>query len=106
MITIEEFKKLDLRIGTVKSAEPHPQADRLLVLTIDLGSEERQIVAGIRGHYTPEELLGRQIVVVANLQPATLRGIDSQGMLLAATDGDNIIILGPERKVDPGAKVS
>ena len=106
MITIEEFKKLDLRIGTVKSAEPHPQADRLLVLTIDLGSEERQIVAGIRGHYTPEQLLGRQIVVVANLQPAKLRGIESQGMLLAATDGDNIIILGPERNVDPGAKVS
>jgi len=106
MITIEEFKKLDLRIGTVKSAEPHPQADRLLVLTIDLGSEERQIVAGIRGHYTPEELLGRQIVVVANLQPAKLRGIESQGMLLAATDGDNIIILGLERKVEPGAKVS
>ena len=97
---------MDLRIGTVKSAEPHPQADRLLVLTIDLGSEERQIVAGIRGHYTPEELLGRQIVVVANLQPAKLRGIESQGMLLAATDGDNIIILGPERKVYPGAKVS
>ena len=106
MITIEEFKKLDLRIGTVKSAEPHPQADRLLVLTIDLGSEERQIVAGIRGLYTPEALLGRQIVVVANLQPAKLRGIESQGMLLAATERDNIIILGPERKVDPGAKVS
>ncbi len=106
MITIEEFKKLDLRIGTVKSAEPHPQADRLLVLTIDLGSEERQIVAGIRGHYTPEELLGGQIVVGANLQPAKLRGIESQGMLLAATDGDNIIILGLERKVEPGAKVS
>jgi len=79
MITIEEFKKLDLRIGTIKSAEPHPQADRLLVLTIDLGSEERQIVAGIRGHYTPEELLGRQIVVVANLQPAKLRGIVFSG---------------------------
>lgn len=106
MITIEEFKKLDLRIGTVKSAETHPQADRLLVLTIDLGSEARQIVAGIRGHYTPEELLGRQIVVVANLQPARLRGIESQGMLLAATDGENIVILTPEKKVDPGAKVS
>ena len=63
-------------------------------------------MAGIRGHYTPEELHGRQIVVVANLQPAKLRGIESQGMLLAVTDGDNIIILGPERKVDPGVKVS
>ena len=63
-------------------------------------------MAGIRGHYTPEELLGRQIVVVANLQPAKLRGIESQGMLLAATDGDTIIILGPERNVNPGAKVS
>ncbi len=106
MIPIEEFKKLDLRIGTVKSAEPHPQADRLLILKIDLGSEERQLVAGIRGHYTAEELIGKQIVVVANLQPAKLRGVESQGMLLAARDGEGIVILSPEKSVSAGAKVS
>ena len=106
MIPIEEFKKLDLRIGTVKSAEPHPQADRLLILKIDLGSEERQLVAGIRGHYTVEELIGKQIVVVANLQPAKLRGVESQGMLLAARDGEGIVILSPEKSVSAGAKVS
>ncbi len=106
MIPIEEFKKLDLRIGTVKSAEPHPQADRLLILKVDLGSEERQLVAGIRGHYTVEELIGKQIVVVANLQPAKLRGVESQGMLLAARDGEGIVILSPEKSVSAGAKVS
>ncbi|MEE8074470.1 MAG: methionine--tRNA ligase subunit beta [Candidatus Binatia bacterium] len=106
MIPIEEFKKLDLRIGTVKSAEPHPQADRLLILKIDLGSEERQLVAGIRGHYTAEELIGKQIVVVANIQPAKLRGVESQGMLLAARDGEGIVILSPEKSVSAGAKVS
>jgi len=106
MIPIEELKKLYLRIGTVKSAEPHPQADRLLILKIDLGSEERQLVAGIRGHYTAEELIGKQIVVVANLQPAKLRGVESQGMLLAARDGEGIVILSPEKSVSAGAKVS
>ena len=67
-ITIEEFAKIDFRIATIKTAEPHPKADRLFVLKIDMGTEERQLVAGIRGHYTQEELIGKQIVVVANLQ--------------------------------------
>src|SRR6266540_5799222 len=89
MITIEEFGKVELRVATIKAAEPHPNADRLLVLKIDLGTEERQLVAGIRAHYTPEELVGKQIVVVANLQPVTLRGVESQGMLLAASDGEH-----------------
>ena len=105
MITIEEFTKLDLRVATIKAVEPHPNADRLLVLKIDLGTEERQLVAGIRAHYAPEELLGKQIVVVANLQPATLRGVESQGMLLAASDGEKVIVLSPEKPIAPGAKV-
>lgn len=105
MITIEEFAKVELRVATIKAAEPHPNADRLLVLKIDLGTEERQLVAGIRVHYTPEELIGKQIVVVANLQPATLRGVESQGMLLAASDGERVIVLSPETPVAPGAKV-
>ncbi len=106
MISIEEFRKIEIKVATIKHAEPHPNADRLMVLKIDLGSEERQLVAGIRGHYAAEDLIGRQIVVVANLEPAKLRGIESQGMLLAATDDDKIVILNPEKPVAPGAKVS
>lgn len=106
MITIDEFRKLELKIATIIKAELHPNADRLLVLQVDLGSEERQIVAGIKAHYAPEELVGRQVVVVANLETAKLRGVESQGMLLAASDGDRIVILIPEKKVSPGVKVS
>lgn len=106
MITIDEFRKVELKVGTIKKAEPHPNADRLMVLQVDLGSEERQIIAGIRGQYTPEELIERQVVVVANLETAKLRGLESQGMVLAASDGDRIVILNPEKGVAPGAKVS
>ena len=106
MISIDQFRNVELKIATVKSAEPHPNADKLMVLQIDLGTEQRQILAGIRNHYTPEELIGRQIVVVANLEPATLRGLESQGMLLAASDEGRVIILTPEKSVQPGAKVS
>jgi methionyl-tRNA synthetase len=106
MISIDDFRKVELRIATIKSAEPHPNADKLMVLQIDLGDEQRQICAGIRGHYAPEELLGKQIVVVANLETAKLRGLDSQGMLLAASDSDRVIILTPDKTVLAGAKVS
>jgi len=106
MISIDEFRRIELKVATIKKAEPHPNADKLLVLQIDLGSEERQIVAGIKGHYAPEELVGRQVVVVANLETAKLRGVESQGMLLAASDGERIVILTPEKEIPPGAKVS
>src|ERR671922_961872 len=106
MISIDEFRKVELKIATIKSAEPHPNADKLMVLQIDLGAEERQICAGIRSHYTAEELVGRQIVVVANLETAKLRGLDSQGMLLAASDDGRVIILTPEKAVPAGSKVS
>lgn len=106
MISIDEFKKLELKVATIIKAELHPNADKLLVLQVDLGSEERQIVAGIKAHYAPEELVGRQVVVVANLENAKLRGVESQGMLLAASDGERIVILIPEKKVSPGVKVS
>ena len=106
MISIDEFRRIELKVATIKKAEPHPNADKLLVLQIDLGSEERQIVAGIRGHYAPEELIGKQVVVVANLETARLRGLESQGMLLAASDGERIVILTPEKEIHPGAKVS
>jgi methionyl-tRNA synthetase len=106
VVNIEEFRRIELKVATIKKAEPHPNADRLLVLQVDLGSEERQIVAGIKGHYAPEELVDRQIVVVANLEPVRLRGVESQGMLLAASDGNRIIILTPEKEIQPGANVS
>jgi methionine--tRNA ligase beta chain len=106
MISIEDFRKVELRVATIKSAEPHPNADKLLVLQVDLGDEQRQICAGIRGQYAPEELLGKQIVVVSNLETAKLRGLDSQGMLLAASDDGRVVILTPEKPVATGAKVS
>lgn len=106
MISIEDFRKVELRVATIRSAEPHPNADRLMVLQVDLGDQQRQICAGIRGQYAPEELLGKQIVVVANLETAKLRGLESEGMLLAASDDGRVIILTPEKSVAAGAKVS
>jgi tRNA-binding protein len=106
MISIDEFRKVELKVATIKSAEPHPNADKLMLLQVDLGTEQRQICAGIRNHYTPEELVGRQIVVVANLETAKLRGLESQGMLLAASDEGRVVILSPEKAVQLGAKVS
>jgi methionyl-tRNA synthetase len=106
MISIEDFRKVELRVATIKSAEPHPNADRLIVLQVDLGDQQRQICAGIRGQYAPEELIGKQIVVVANLETAKLRGLESEGMLLAASDDGRVIILTPEKSVAAGAKVS
>ena len=105
MITIDQFRALELRVGTVRAAEPHPNADRLLLLRVDLGTEERQLVAGIRAHYDPAALVGRQVVVVANLEPAQLRGVESQGMVLAASDGERVILLRPDEPVGPGAVV-
>lgn len=105
MISIEEFRKVELKVATVKSAEPHPNADKLMVLQIDLGDEQRQICAGIRNHYTPEELVGKQIVVVANLESAKLRGLESQGMLLAASSGEQVILLTPDKPAGSGSPV-
>src|SRR6476661_6815383 len=92
-ITYEDFAKLELRVAKVLEARPHPNADKLLLLQIDVGDEQKQIVAGIRQHYTPEQLVGKSIVVVNNLAPAMLRGEASNGMLLAASSGDKVILL-------------
>lgn len=105
-ITIDDFAKVQLRIGRVFEAEPLEGSDRLLKLQVVIGDERRQIVAGIRASYSPEDLIGRQVVVVYNLKPAKLRGADSQGMLLAATDADGkAILLQPEREAPEGAGV-
>ena len=102
MIPFAEFQKLDLRVAKVLSVENHPNADKLYVLKIDLGGTERQIVAGMRPYYTPEQLVGSTIVVVANLEPALLRGVESQGMLLAAQDGPKVLVLRPDGEAAPG----
>ncbi len=106
MIPFAEFQKVELRVATVVATELHPNADRLLVLRVDLGGAERQIVAGIRASYDPASLVGKQVVVVANLEPAILRGVESQGMLLATRDGDRIVVISPERAVPAGGMVS
>lgn len=107
-IAYDDFAKLDLRVATVVECRPHANADKLLVLQIDLGGERRQICAGLRQHYQPEQLVGRQIVVVANLAPRQMRGEISNGMLLAATDPGTgrVIILSPSESAPPGSKVS
>jgi methionyl-tRNA synthetase len=91
MITIDDFKKIDLRVARVLHAEQIPKSEKLLKLKVDLGTEQRQVVAGIAQHYRPEQLLGKLIVVVANLQPTKLMGQESQGMLLAANDDNGKI---------------
>ncbi len=95
-ITYDDFAKLELRVAKVLEARPHPNADKLLLLLIDVGDEQKQIVAGIRQHYTPEQLVGRKIVVVNNLAPAMLRGESSNGMLLAASSGEKVVLLSPD----------
>lgn len=106
-IEFDDFAKIDLRVATVVEAENHPNADKLLKLQVDLGGERRQICAGIKAHYAPEDLVGRQIVVVANLAPRQLRGEESNGMLLAASTDDkgDVILVGPQREIAPGASV-
>jgi len=107
VITIEDFQKVELRVATILSAERVPGTEKLLKLQIDLGSERRQLVAGIAKHYTPEELIGKQIVVVTNLQPAVIRGVESQGMLLAAStdDSSQLALVTLQRPVPNGCRV-
>jgi methionyl-tRNA synthetase len=105
-ITIDDFVKVDLRIATVLEAEPVPRTDKLMRLTIDIGVEKRQIVAGIAEHYKAQDLVGRQIVVVANLAARKLKGLESKGMLLAAKIGGELFLLRPDDHLAPGADVS
>ena len=104
-INIQDFSEIDLRVAEIKAVEEHSDADKLLVLKIDAGDGEKQLVAGIKNHYSTEELVGRKIIVVNNLAPAVLRGVESQGMLLAARDGDKVVLLTTEKDVEPGSRV-
>jgi methionyl-tRNA synthetase len=105
-ITLDEFQRVNLRLATVKAVEPHPKADKLYVLRLDVGElGERQVVAGLKAHYKPEDLVGKTVAFVANLQPAMLRGVESQGMVLAGDDGTTVAVLEPQRKLPPGSKI-
>ena len=106
MISFDEFKKTDLRVARVLKAEKVKGSEKLLKLKVDLGREERQIVAGIAEFYKPEDLVNREVIIVANLEPKTVFGLESQGMLLAAEEGnEKPVILIPEKEVKPGSKV-
>jgi len=106
-ITFDDFMKMDLRVAEIKTCEDVPGADKLYKLTIDMG-EERTIVAGIKLYYTKEELVGKKIAVVANLEPRKLRGIESHGMLLAASSEDksSVVLLTLDKGIDNGSKIS
>ena len=107
-ISFDDFAKVKMRVGKVIEAAAHPNADKLLVLKVDLGDEQRQICAGIRANYAPEQLLGKNIILVANLAPRMMRGIESNGMLLAASNADRskVIVLTTEADIEPGSTVS
>ena len=105
MATIEDFKKLEFIVAQIKEVKEHPNADRLYVIKVDTGKEERQVVAGIRKAYTPEQLIGRRVVLVANLEPAVIRGEASNGMLLAASDETSLGLLTPDTHINLGSPV-
>lgn len=104
MVTFEDFAKLEIKIGTIISAEKVEDADKLLKLEIDLGDEKRTIASGIAEWYKPEDLVGKQVPVLVNLEPRNFRGVESQGMILAAGD-DIAVMMHPDRELPPGSKV-
>ena len=105
LLTIDEFRKIELKVGQIKGVADHPNADKLYVITVDVGGKTKQLVAGIKRGYTKEELAGKFIVVVDNLAPAVLRGVESQGMILAASDDKGHSIIMPDREVALGSIV-
>jgi len=107
-ISFDDFIKVRMRVARVVEAYDHPNADKLIVLKVDLGGEQRQLCAGLRGHYEAGALIGRNIIVVTNLVPRRMRGLESNGMLLAASTPDHarVILLTPDSEIEPGAVVS
>jgi methionine--tRNA ligase beta chain len=104
-ITFDDFEKLDIRIAKIVKAEKIENSNKLLRLEVDLGSEIRQLVAGIAQEYKPEEIVGKQVPILMNLKPATLMSVESKGMILAADDNGKAILLHPDREVRLGSKV-
>jgi len=105
MINFEEFQKIELRVAKIIKAEKVEGSEKLLKFEIDLGAEKRQLIAGIAQFYQPEDLIGREIVVVVNLEPRTIFGLESRGMLLAADDDGGPVLLKPDKEVPPGTKI-
>lgn len=106
MINLNEFKKIDLRIAKIISAEKIENSEKLLKLEVDLGSEKRQIVSGIAEVYEPENLIGKEIILVANLEPKVIMGVESHGMLLAANQDGTPVLLNVDREVAPGSTIT
>ncbi|MFH0771577.1 MAG: methionine--tRNA ligase subunit beta [Candidatus Omnitrophota bacterium] len=106
LIKFEDFKKLDLKTAKVLKVDDHPNADKLYVLTVGVGDSEKKIVAGIKPYYKPEELFGRMVIIIDNLEPANIRGVESCGMLLAAKDDKTLAILAPDKGISEGSRVS
>jgi methionine--tRNA ligase beta chain len=106
-ISYEDFEKLDLKVGEIIDVEEIPNADKLYKLTIDIGEETRTVCAGIKQHYAKDDLKGKKIILLANLAPRKLKGIESQGMILAAVNSDEneVVLLSPESEIETGSKV-
>ena len=106
MVRFEDFSKVDLKIGKVLEVTDHPNADKLYVLKVDIGQDQiRQLVDGIKGYYQPQDLEGKSVVVLTNLEPKVVRGVESQGMLLAAQSQDKVVYLTPEKEMPPGSTI-
>lgn len=106
MINFDDFLKLDLRVAKIVEAQAHPNADKLCVLKVDIGGEIRQLVAGIKQYYSPDDLKDKNIVVLTNLEPKTIRGVESHGMLLAAKSDSDLCLIIPEKDIQRGSKIS
>ena len=106
MLKFEDFKNMELKIGRIKEVKDHSNADKLYVLVVDLGSETKEIVAGLKEFYAPDQLVGKQVVVVNNLEPAVIRGVSSSGMVLVAKDKNNLAVLTTDREMELGSAVS
>ena len=105
MPSLEDFKKFEFKIAEIETVTPHPNADRLYVLGLKVGEIRKTVVAGIKAHYSEEELRGKKVVIVDNLEPAVIRGVESQGMVMAASNLDGLTLIVPERPIAGGALV-
>lgn len=106
LLTLDDFKKVELRTAKVLDVADHPQADRLLVLTLEVGNEQKQIVAGIKENYSKEKLTGKTVILVNNIKPVSLRGVVSNGMLLAAKNGNELVVITTDGDIPSGSTVS
>ena len=106
MINFDDFKKLEMRVGKINTAAKVEKSDKLLVLEVDMGEEKRQIVSGIAEFYQPEDLIGMLVVVLVNLEPRKIMGLQSEGMILAAEQGDEVALITPGKEIAPGARIT